>query len=148
MCVAAGAGPIRHPPPPPLLVLLPSLSLYVCLCVPVWVEVYNNAVPFHNNAVPFYNNAVPLRRRCTLRTCISVPLVFMGSYLGFRRPAIDFPCRTNAIPRQVGSSWGRGRYETLSRLPDTRHPTLGSCAPPSTSPAAPTPSPARFSLRP
>ena len=31
----------------------------------------------------------------------SLPLVFLGSYLGFRRPAWEPPVRTNPIPRQV-----------------------------------------------
>merc|ERR1712039_1031226 len=32
---------------------------------------------------------------------ISVPLVFLGSYFGFRKDAIDLPVRTNQIPRQI-----------------------------------------------
>ncbi|CAN1286635.1 Transmembrane 9 superfamily member 7 [Linum perenne] len=32
---------------------------------------------------------------------ISVPLVFVGSYLGFKKPAIEDPVKTNKIPRQV-----------------------------------------------
>ncbi|XP_024396557.1 transmembrane 9 superfamily member 7 [Physcomitrium patens] len=32
---------------------------------------------------------------------ISVPLVFVGSYFGFKKPAVDDPVRTNKIPRQV-----------------------------------------------
>ncbi|MBA0730853.1 hypothetical protein Golax_025776 [Gossypium laxum] len=32
---------------------------------------------------------------------ISVPLVFVGSYLGFKRPAIEDPVKTNKIPKQV-----------------------------------------------
>merc|ERR1719363_9434 len=32
---------------------------------------------------------------------ISVPLVFLGSYCGFRKDAIEVPVRTNQIPRQV-----------------------------------------------
>merc|ERR1719471_821475 len=32
---------------------------------------------------------------------ISVPLVFLGSYLGFQRPAIELPVRTNHIQRQI-----------------------------------------------
>merc|ERR1712084_61418 len=32
---------------------------------------------------------------------ISVPLVFLGSYFGFRKPAIELPVRTNQVPRQV-----------------------------------------------
>lgn len=32
---------------------------------------------------------------------ISIPMAFLGSYLGYRRPSIEFPCRTNVIPRQI-----------------------------------------------
>merc|ERR1719389_34855 len=32
---------------------------------------------------------------------ISVPLVFLGSYFGFRKPATTLPVRTNQIPRQI-----------------------------------------------
>ncbi|KAJ4890704.1 Transmembrane 9 superfamily member 10 [Raphanus sativus] len=32
---------------------------------------------------------------------ISVPLVFIGSYIGFRKPALEDPVKTNKIPRQV-----------------------------------------------
>lgn len=32
---------------------------------------------------------------------ISVPLVFLGFYFGFKQPTITFPIRTNQIPRQI-----------------------------------------------
>merc|ERR1711953_1528503 len=32
---------------------------------------------------------------------ISVPLVFLGSYFGFRKEPMDLPVRTNQIPRQI-----------------------------------------------
>ncbi|XP_042508294.1 transmembrane 9 superfamily member 10-like [Macadamia integrifolia] len=32
---------------------------------------------------------------------ISVPLVFVGSYIGFKKPAIEEPVKTNKIPRQI-----------------------------------------------
>lgn len=32
---------------------------------------------------------------------ISVPLVFLGSYFGFRKPPIELPVRTNPVPRQI-----------------------------------------------
>lgn len=33
--------------------------------------------------------------------CISVPLTFVGGYLGAKAPHIDFPVRTNQIPREI-----------------------------------------------
>jgi len=32
---------------------------------------------------------------------ISVPLVFLGAYFGFKKPNIELPVRTNQIPRQI-----------------------------------------------
>jgi len=32
---------------------------------------------------------------------ISMPLVFVGSYFGYKRPVIEHPTRTNQIPRQI-----------------------------------------------
>ncbi|XP_030466220.1 transmembrane 9 superfamily member 8-like [Syzygium oleosum] len=32
---------------------------------------------------------------------ISVPLVFVGAYIGFKKPAIEDPVKTNKIPRQI-----------------------------------------------
>ncbi|XP_010906873.1 transmembrane 9 superfamily member 9 [Elaeis guineensis] len=32
---------------------------------------------------------------------ISVPLVFVGGYIGFKKPAIEDPVKTNKIPRQI-----------------------------------------------
>lgn len=32
---------------------------------------------------------------------ISVPLVFLGSYFGYRKEAIELPVRTNQVPRQI-----------------------------------------------
>ncbi|KAL0284488.1 UNVERIFIED_CONTAM: Transmembrane 9 superfamily member 8 [Sesamum angustifolium] len=46
---------------------------------------------------PFRNNV------CSglLVVGISVPLVFVGSYVGFKKPAIEDPVKTNKIPRQI-----------------------------------------------
>merc|ERR1739848_608888 len=32
---------------------------------------------------------------------ISVPLVFLGAYLGFRRETIELPVRVNKVPRNI-----------------------------------------------
>jgi transmembrane 9 superfamily protein 2/4 len=38
--------------------------------------------------------------------CVSVPLVFLGSYYGYRRETVTFPVRTNQIPRAIPEqSW-------------------------------------------
>eukprot|EP00667_Euglena_gracilis_P004952 EG_transcript_4981 len=33
--------------------------------------------------------------------CISAPLVFLGSVLGYKKNAVELPCRTNQIPRHI-----------------------------------------------
>lgn len=33
--------------------------------------------------------------------CISVPMVFLGAYFGYRKPTEPFPVVTSNIPRQV-----------------------------------------------
>jgi len=38
-----------------------------------------------------------------------LPLTFLGSYIGFKRPPINFPVRTNQIPRQIPEQiWYQG----------------------------------------
>jgi transmembrane 9 superfamily protein 2/4 len=46
--------------------------------------------------------------------CISVPLVFLGAFIGFRQKLSDPPVRTNEIPRQVPEqSWYMGTPFTM-----------------------------------
>jgi len=48
--------------------------------------------------------AVPFGTLCALLALwfgISVPLTFLGAYLGFKKPPIEIPVRTNQIPRQI-----------------------------------------------
>ena len=33
--------------------------------------------------------------------CVSVPLVFLGSYFGYKKEVVTFPVRTNQIPRAI-----------------------------------------------
>ena len=48
-------------------------------------------------AVPFLSMLAVL----TLWFGISVPLVFLGAYFGYKRDAIEFPVITSNIPRQI-----------------------------------------------
>jgi transmembrane 9 superfamily member 2/4 len=48
-------------------------------------------------AVPFFSMAALL----LLWFGISVPLVFLGAYFGYKRPAMEFPVVTSNIPRQI-----------------------------------------------
>merc|ERR1711988_279445 len=56
----------------------------------IWGEKSSGAVPFGTLFALFF-----------LWFGISVPLVFVGSYFGFKKPAIEDPVRTNKIPRQI-----------------------------------------------
>eukprot|EP00775_Hariotina_reticulata_P002526 gene2526-2828_t len=56
----------------------------------LWSEKSSGAVPFGT-----------LMALCFLWFGVSVPLVFVGSYYGFKQPAPDEPVRTNKIPRQI-----------------------------------------------
>jgi hypothetical protein len=53
-----------------------------------------------SGAVPFST----LFALCFLWFGVSVPLVFTGSYFGFKRAPDDEPVRTNKIPRQVSAA--------------------------------------------
>jgi len=46
--------------------------------------------------------------------CISVPLVFLGAFFGFKQPLKDPPVRTNEIPRQIPlQAWYMGEAFTM-----------------------------------
>lgn len=65
-------------------------SIFFVLDLLVWSQKSSGAVPFGT-----------LFALCFLWFGISVPLVFIGSYLGFKKQAQEDPLRTNKIPRQV-----------------------------------------------
>ncbi|GLI64024.1 hypothetical protein VaNZ11_007185 [Volvox africanus] len=56
----------------------------------IWGQRSSGAVPFGT-----------LFALCFLWFGISVPLVFVGSYFGYKKPAPEDPVRTNKIPRQI-----------------------------------------------
>ncbi|KAJ9504989.1 hypothetical protein QJQ45_013398 [Haematococcus lacustris] len=56
----------------------------------IWGQKSSGAVPFGT-----------LFALCFLWFGISVPLVFVGSYFGYKKPAPEEPVRTNKIPRQI-----------------------------------------------
>ncbi|KAL9661754.1 hypothetical protein QQ045_026582 [Rhodiola kirilowii] len=65
-------------------------SIFFVLNALLWGEQSSGAVPFGT-----------MSALVLLWFGISVPLVFVGSYVGFRLPAIDDPVKTNKIPRQI-----------------------------------------------
>ncbi|KAK4265384.1 hypothetical protein QN277_026443 [Acacia crassicarpa] len=61
----------------------------------IWGEKSSGAVPFGTMSALFL-----------LWFGISVPLVFVGGYMGFRKPVSEDPVKTNRIPRQIPEqSW-------------------------------------------
>ncbi|XP_078432050.1 transmembrane 9 superfamily member 7-like [Wolffia australiana] len=65
-------------------------SVFFVLNALIWGEQSSGAVPFGT-----------MFALVLLWFGISVPLVFVGSYLGYKKPAMEDPVKTNKIPRQV-----------------------------------------------
>ncbi|KAI4376207.1 hypothetical protein MLD38_013994 [Melastoma candidum] len=65
-------------------------GIFFVLNALIWGEKSSGAVPFGTMFALVF-----------LWFGISVPLVFVGSYVGFRKPAIENPVKTNKIPRQI-----------------------------------------------
>ncbi|RLM62271.1 transmembrane 9 superfamily member 9-like [Panicum miliaceum] len=67
-----------------------AFGIFFILNALIWGEKSSGAVPF-----------TTMFALVLLWFGISVPLVFVGSYLGFKQPAIEAPVKINKIPRQV-----------------------------------------------
>lgn len=65
-------------------------AIFFVLNALIWGERSSGAVPFGTMFALVF-----------LWFGISVPLVFVGSYLGFKKPGIEDPVKTNKIPRQI-----------------------------------------------
>ena len=65
-------------------------AVFFVLNLFIWGEKSSGAVPFTTMLV-----------LALLWFGISVPLVFLGSYLGYKRPPIEHPTKTNLIPRSL-----------------------------------------------
>ncbi|GFZ08102.1 transmembrane nine 7 [Actinidia rufa] len=65
-------------------------GIFFVLNALIWGEKSSGAVPFGT-----------MFALVCLWFGISVPLVFVGSYLGFKKPAMEDPVKTNKIPRQI-----------------------------------------------
>ncbi|KAK4574180.1 Transmembrane 9 super member 2 [Recurvomyces mirabilis] len=76
---------------------LPALvfSVFFLLNLFVWARGSSGAVPFTTMLVVI-----------GLWFIITVPLSLVGSWLGFKQPALDPPVRTNQIPRQIPPASG------------------------------------------
>ncbi|CAL5054048.1 unnamed protein product [Urochloa decumbens] len=65
-------------------------AIFFVLNALIWGEKSSGAVPF-----------TTMFALVLLWFGISVPLVFVGSYVGFKKPAMEDPVRTNKIPRAI-----------------------------------------------
>ncbi|CAE8581692.1 unnamed protein product [Polarella glacialis] len=65
-------------------------AVFFTLNLFIWAQKSTGAVPF-----------TTMFAVLVLWFGISVPLVFMGSYFGYRKDAIELPVRTNHVPRQI-----------------------------------------------
>ncbi|CAG7891456.1 unnamed protein product [Brassica rapa] len=65
-------------------------SIFFVLNALIWGQKSSGAVPFGTMFALIF-----------LWFGISVPLVFVGAYLGFKKPPVDDPVKTNKIPRQI-----------------------------------------------
>ena len=72
--------------------LLPGavFAIFVCMNTLIWGQKSSGAVPFGTLFALLF-----------LWFGISVPLVFVGSYFGFKAPAAEDPVRTKMIPRLI-----------------------------------------------
>ncbi|XP_041016910.1 transmembrane 9 superfamily member 8-like [Juglans microcarpa x Juglans regia] len=73
-------------------IMFPAIvsSIFFVLNALIWGQKSSGAVPFGTMFALVF-----------LWFGISVPLVFVGSYVGFKKPAIEDPVKTNKIPRQI-----------------------------------------------
>lgn len=70
-----------------------SFSVFFVLNLFVWMSGSSSAVPFFTLILLLF-----------MWFGVSVPLVFCGAYIAYRRKPIEFPVRTNQIPRQIPTS--------------------------------------------
>jgi len=66
------------------------MSIFFALNLVLWAQGSSAAVPFGTLFTLLF-----------LWFCVSVPLVFFGSFFGYKREATTFPVRTNQIPRAI-----------------------------------------------
>ncbi|KAG5564009.1 hypothetical protein RHGRI_000252 [Rhododendron griersonianum] len=67
-----------------------AFSIFFFLNALIWGQKSSGAVPFGT-----------MFALVVLWFGISVPLVFVGAYVGFRKPPLEDPVKTNKIPRQI-----------------------------------------------
>jgi transmembrane 9 superfamily protein 2/4 len=92
--------------------------IFFSLNLLIWNQKSSGAVPFGT-----------LFALCFLWFGISVPLVFVGSYFGYKKAAPEDPVRTNKIPRQIPEQpwWVYGCWGTSPLLAGQQLLVTQSC---------------------
>lgn len=91
-------------------------AIFFTLNMLVWGQKSSGAVPFGTLFALFF-----------LWFGISTPLVFVGSYFGYKKPAPEDPVRTNKIPRQIPDQvLSLESLRCPEHLPCTARDALGS----------------------
>merc|ERR1719486_870815 len=67
-------------------------AIFFVLNLFIWGEKSSGAVPW-----------TTLAALLCMWFCVSVPLVFLGAYFGFKGKQVEYPTKTNLIPRAVPS---------------------------------------------
>eukprot|EP00596_Hydrurales_sp_CCMP1899_P006807 CAMPEP_0119040508 /NCGR_PEP_ID=MMETSP1177-20130426/10451_1 /TAXON_ID=2985 /ORGANISM="Ochromonas sp, Strain CCMP1899" /LENGTH=393 /DNA_ID=CAMNT_0007005619 /DNA_START=471 /DNA_END=1649 /DNA_ORIENTATION=- len=65
-------------------------GIFFILNLALWIEGSSGALPFGTFFTLLF-----------LWFCVSVPLVFLGSFYGYKRESVAYPVRTNLIPRAI-----------------------------------------------
>jgi transmembrane 9 superfamily member 2/4 len=81
--------------------LLPGLcfSIFFSLNLALWLAGSSGAVPVTNLILLLF-----------IWFGVSVPLVFAGSHFGYKRQPVEFPVRTNQLPRQIPTLGYRAKW--------------------------------------
>jgi len=72
--------------------LLPGISFFLFLIFNIFLWFLHSSA-----SAPFLDVII----LATMWTCISVPLVFLGAYYGYKEEAIEMPCVTSTIARSI-----------------------------------------------
>jgi len=85
-------------------VFFPGLTFFIFLFFNIFLSFLHSSA-----SVPFLDVIIVGAMWC----CISVPLVFLGAWFGYKSSTIEFPCVTSSVPREI------------PRPPALLHPLVG-----------------------
>jgi transmembrane 9 superfamily protein 2/4 len=75
-----------------------TATLFPGTCFTIFIFFNTILAFFHSTgSVPFLDVLIVAAMWC----CVSIPLVFIGAYVGFQKDAIEYPCVTSSIARGI-----------------------------------------------